>query len=306
MGQEPFGLLELGSNSLKFYLVVPGNEGTYSVETHRRPWNVAHDFFAAGRLSESTIEEIIEALRSSERHSRGVRLSTMIGIATGVFRELEDLPTVTAHVGRHTGLRIRVISGEDEARLMAKCLPAEKRQGVVVLCDLGGATLQWTWIEDGKTKGWGSQPLGAIRNEYEFRHLRTRLEEYLRESTKYCDERLLALPVLDGGTVLATGGTARAAAQCLGHDRIAGDSLRRLLEEVLCHGAPSHLGRERQVVFLPGLVILERVLTRCRAEFLECAEISVRDGLTQRLIRALATHRRSQLHATLLLGTHWP
>jgi exopolyphosphatase/pppGpp-phosphohydrolase len=60
---------------------------------------------------------------------------------------------------------------------------------------------------------------------------------------------------------------------------------------------------ERQAVFLPGLVILERILVRTGAAAIEHAMTSVRDGMAERLIQLLGTHRRQDLHSTLLLHT---
>ena len=52
MEQKPFGLFELGSTSLKFYLVKLGESEKEMIETRKFPWNLAHEFFSAGRISE--------------------------------------------------------------------------------------------------------------------------------------------------------------------------------------------------------------------------------------------------------------
>lgn len=303
MMEQPFGLLELGSNSLKFYLVTPSPSGGHMLKTHKFPWTVAHDFFSTGRVAPSTLDGVLKSLRNVQEVSEGVPIATMLAVATGVFRELPDIAELGTRMKAETGIRLRVISGEDEAKLMAKCLPREESEASVLLCDLGGATTEWAWIERGTGKAWGSLPLGAIRSQYRFRALQG-TPSYLEETIRATDEVLSSLIVPPAGTrVMATGGTANAVARVTGSDLISLDALRKLIETILHEGPPPVLRPERQMVFLPGLAILERILVRTGAAALEHARTSVRDGMAERLIQLLGSHRREDLHSTLLLRT---
>ncbi|HVR76094.1 MAG TPA: hypothetical protein VMT52_17315 [Planctomycetota bacterium] len=301
--EQPFGLLELGSNSLKFYLVTPCASGGHMLKTHKFPWTVAHDFFSTGRVAPSTLDGVLKTLHKVEEVSEGVPLATMLAVATGIFRELPEIAVLGTRMKAESGIRLRVITGEDEAKLMAKCLPREESEASVLLCDVGGATTEWAWIERGTGRAWGSLPLGAIRNQYRFRELQGS-PSYLGESVRATDEVLSSLIVPPAGTrVMATGGTAKAAAKVTGSDIVSLDALRKLIETVLHEGPPPVLRPERQSVFLPGLVILERILVRAGAASLEHAMTSVRDGMAERLIQLLGSHRREDLHSTLLLRT---
>lgn len=303
MKEEPFGLLEFGSNSLKFYIVEFGVGASYHVKTYKRPWGVAHDFFTNGGISEESVREILDAIRDVQASSEGIPLSSMLVVATGVFREIEERDDLAALIREKTSVRMRVISGEEEARLMAKCFPKDTGQGSFLLCDLGGATTEWAWILDGQRKACGSLALGAIRLERKFGYLKARPAEYLSQTTQYCDLELRQLPPLPATTVLATGGTAKAVSRLLGVSSIGRDRLNGLIDQVVEEGPPETLKPERQVVFLAGIVILDRILECCDADFLECAHASVRDGMAHRLIHLLSSFRRSDLHSTLLLHT---
>jgi exopolyphosphatase/guanosine-5'-triphosphate,3'-diphosphate pyrophosphatase len=303
MSEEPFGLLELGSNSLKFYRVKPEAGGRYSIQTHKRTWKVAHEFFREGRLTEKSADEILEALGSVERIADGIPLQGMLAVATGVFREIGNLHEIAARTQKALGLRLRVIRGEDEARLMAKCYETRPGQESTLLGDLGGASLEWVWIRKGASPAWGSVPLGAIRNHYLFGALKDAPEELLRRSREYCRSCLEALPIPAGTPVTTTGGTAKALARLLESTTIRRATLNEILQGTLRDGPPSELKPERREVFLPGLIILDELLGRCGMDRLECASTSVRDGMAYCLIRLLAKYRRDQLHSTLLLHT---
>ncbi len=302
LGDKPFGLLELGSNSLKFYLVDSLSGPSPSIKTKKFPWRIAHEFFSRGALGDEAIEELTTSIKGVESYSKGIPLDSMLAVATGVFREIPNATEIAKHVKAATGIRIRVISGSDEAKLMARDFHLqETATGPTLLSDLGGATMEWAFVDNRSYRDWGSLPLGAIRNQYKFQSLRSDPAEYVQRSSKYCDEALRQLPIQDTVQVVATGGTAKAMAKCLGNNVVPLHEVRRLMEQVLREGAPNLLKPIRRLVFLPGIVILWRVLVRCKAQSFTYGKTSVRDGMAGRLTRLLGTYQRDKLHATLLL-----
>ncbi|MBI4583724.1 MAG: hypothetical protein HY717_06850 [Planctomycetes bacterium] len=301
MEEKPFGLLEMGSHSLKLYLVGMDDAGGYTITTQKFPWSIAHDFFLNGRVEEAALAEAAELIRGVEKVAPQVPLSSMIAVATGVFRELPNIDLIISRIKSECGVRVRVISGEDEAKLMAKSFQNEDADGSVFLFDLGGATMEWVWFQAGVDRGCGSLPLGAIRNEYKFMRLKENAAAYLQESSAYCDGKLEPLPFSKGVEVVGSGGTAKALSACFGKDIVTLEELRLFMERVLREGAPEILKPSRRAVFLPGLVIIWRVLVRCQAKAVKYGNTSVRNGMAGRLVRLLGTHRREDLHATLLL-----
>ena len=230
-------------------------------------------------------------------------MSSMLAVATGVFREIREIRALSIALKEVLGLRLRVITGEDEARLMARGFASSGRPGSLLLCDLGGATTEWAWIRDQELRGFGSLPLGAIRNEYRVGHLKSVPGALLAESARVCDEALRALPAIPGAEVLATGGTARAVAALAKKEVLPLAELRALRDATLREGPPAELKPERQAVFLSGVIILERLCAHVGALALENAQTSVREGLAERLAMLVKTKQVEDLHATLLLQT---
>ncbi len=303
MRTKPFGLLELGSNSLKFYRVERAQAETYRIATHKIPWRVAHDFFSGQTLHDESVEEILSALREVKTMAADLEISGMLSLATGVFREISDINSLAERIKKESGLRLRVISGKDEAKLMARGFKA-KSSGSVVLGDLGGATTEWAWIEGGRTKSWGSLRLGAIRQGCLLRELEDQPESYLEKGRELCDLELRGLPVETKSALLFTGGTAKALANTGGNDDISREDLKAVIREVLKGGAPESLEPSRREVYLPGLIILERLMARCQAPSLKYSRTSVREGMASRLVDLLDKKGgRHDLHSTLLLHT---
>ena len=303
MAERPFGLLELGSNSLKFYLIDNPKSPAPTIATNKIPWDVAHDFFLTGRVMDKTVSEVVASIQHVEQFANGLPLSSMLALATGVFREIRNIDGLKKRVMADAGVRVRVITGKDEARLMAKDFHQHVGRDAAFLIDLGGATMEWAWFDAGSPQEYESLPLGAIRNEYLFRELKDDHQQYLTESGAFCDKKLASLPFKSPVAVIATGGTAKAAAACTDGNRVGKEQLLKLMATVQRDGPPASLKPARQAVFLPGLVILWRVLERCRAGHFTYSKASVRDGMAGRLVRLLGKHKREDLHATLLLNT---
>ncbi len=300
-----FGLLELGSNSLKLYLVDMAAEGPDgpAIETVKFPWRIAHEFFAHGRLPESGVDEIVERLGQARDRAPGIRFEEVLAVATGVFRELPGLDRIRTRVKAETGVRIRVISGRDEATLMGRGFRELPVTAPAMLCDLGGATMEWVWLGGAGESVCGSAPLGAIRNHYRFPEVGADPAAFVQRSAEHCDQILTELPSAPSAQLVATGGTARALAQVIGADRIPIATIAELAAEVASSGPPAGLEESRREVFLPGLIILWRTALHCGASELAYGTSAVRHGMVVRLLQLLEKHQPDQLHATQLLRT---
>jgi exopolyphosphatase/guanosine-5'-triphosphate,3'-diphosphate pyrophosphatase len=284
---RPVGLLEMGTMSLKAYLVGRPIGTVYPIETLKFPWRVGHSYFGTGAVGETTVREIVERVREAGRLAGDFPLAGTRAIATGVFRELPCFDTIAQRLLDATGVRAELISGRVEAELLVEELRARGTDGPTAAFDLGGATTEWAWLGGGCEGDCGSLPLGAIRDYYRHAHLLARHADYLAHSSDACDDVLNGLPVPVPVDVVATGGTVRSLASLVGSPVIDVGQVRALVVKALQDGAPPELSPSRREVFLPGLVILWRILVRCRARALRYGTSAGRRALVLRSLGAL-------------------
>jgi hypothetical protein len=109
-------------------------------------------------------------------------------------------------VFEETGLRLRVIRGEDEAWLVARAFDEFDPGRPAVLCDSGGSTLGWGSLRRGDTTCGEACPRG-VGNTVRFAHLRDRPEPCQRLSGSHCDGALGKIRVESGCGLIVTGGT---------------------------------------------------------------------------------------------------
>lgn len=297
---EVFALVEMGSNSLKLYLVPRGADAATTIETLKFPWRIGHDLFA-GQAGAATADQVIERVVAARRELSGRPVVGVLAIATGVFRELPELDDLARRIEAETGIRPRVISGQDEAALMARGFRELAIAPPAVMVDLGGASLEWAWLPASGSQRSGSLPLGAIRNQYRFAALEG-TAEHRRAAAAHCDQLLAPLPIVAPARVVATGGTAEALASVVGREQVTAAELDAVIEQVERDGPPAQLKPGRKPVFLSGLIILSRVVARCGAGGLAYGTSAVRLGMVRRLIQLLDQFPPSQLRATQLLG----
>ena len=112
----------------------------------------------SSRLSAAGVEATIATLKEYAALVRGYEI---IPFATEAVRRAQDGAEFIARVEREVGIRINLLSPEDEARLALK--GATKKPGPVTVCDLGGGSLEIISATDGVNPEYSkSLPLGVV------------------------------------------------------------------------------------------------------------------------------------------------
>ncbi|MEH0417938.1 Ppx/GppA phosphatase family protein [Streptomyces sp. B21-083] len=251
-----------------------------------------------GRLDKVGMKSVERAV--AEAVTAGPRLPgpEVFAFATSVIRDAPNRDEIIARVARATGTRLRVLSGEEEARLayVAARQWAGPTAGRLLVLDIGGGTVEIASGTGDQPRVVNSLPLGARRITRDWlpggtAPSRRRLAEVLR----YLRESLEAVPDLPraepGGRVLASSKTfeqlARLAAAQSRTPRTGRLTLPRLRTavSVLADAAPSHraklpgISRHRAEQSLAGALIAQALMEACGAKSVEICPWSTREGL---------------------------
>jgi exopolyphosphatase/guanosine-5'-triphosphate,3'-diphosphate pyrophosphatase len=186
--------IDIGSNSIRQTIADVSPSGVIRVvdEMKAAP-RLGAGLHKNGALGEIAIQNALSTL------SRMATLSNQLGvkrtevIATSAVREASNGEDFLKLVRAETGLKIRVLRGEDEARLSFRSALAHFDLGVgrAVVMDIGGGSLELALSADGLVERLISLPLGAIRVTEEYlvppakkkamRKLRKHVRSELRE-----------------------------------------------------------------------------------------------------------------------------
>ena len=155
-------VIDVGSNSVRLVLYRVEGRAIWTVFNEKVLAGLGRDLTQTGRLSETGVQVALTALRRFRAVLDGVKPAEIYTAATAAVREAHDGPEFVERVRRETGLKLRVLSGEEEARLSALGVRAGQPLAEGVVGDLGGSSLELILLGKGKPKPGVTLPLGPL------------------------------------------------------------------------------------------------------------------------------------------------
>ncbi|MBA3048064.1 MAG: Ppx/GppA family phosphatase, partial [Brevundimonas sp.] len=134
--------IDIGSNSVRLVLYRLEGRAIWTVFNEKVLAGLGRDLATTGRLSVEGAAQALTALKRFAAVIEGVQPAHTFVAATAAVREAADGREFCDRVAAETGLRIRVLSGEEEARYAALGVLAGAPQATGVVGDLGGASLE--------------------------------------------------------------------------------------------------------------------------------------------------------------------
>ena len=218
--KAPRAVVDIGSNSARLLVVRATDQGHLDVVSDARvALRLVREVDASGRLTRTAASHTVQTLQAFTAIARRHGAREVAAVATAAVRDAANREAFLAEVKRRTGVTLRVLSGEDEARLAllgaVAALPVES--GVVA--DLGGGSMELAAFARRRFRSGVTLPLGALRlSDVHLRHDPPRADE-LDALAAHVREQLDAVrdvDLHDGAPLVGTGGTIRALAKAAG------------------------------------------------------------------------------------------
>lgn len=168
MASEPeqcVAIIDLGSNSFRMVVFSASGGSWQPKDECSAAVRIGGGLAATGRLSEDAMTRALNTLDAfterCERH--GLDDHTVDAVATSAIRDAENGGAFLEQVRLRTGLDVRVLSREQEARYgyLAAVNSTTLTDGCVL--DLGGGSLQLVRVDGRLARESGSWRLGAVR-----------------------------------------------------------------------------------------------------------------------------------------------
>ncbi|CAN7257024.1 Ppx/GppA phosphatase family protein [Phenylobacterium sp. LjRoot225] len=161
-------VIDLGSNSVRLVIYRVEGRAIWTVFNEKALAGLGRDLPVTGRLSTEGVEVALAALHRFRTLLNGWGTEEITAAATAAVRESADGEAFLRRVKAETGLDVRVLSGEEEARYAALGVLAGDPTAAGVVGDLGGSSLELVRLtdgapQDGATLALGPFALGAPR-----------------------------------------------------------------------------------------------------------------------------------------------
>ncbi len=298
--QRRIAAIDVGSNSIRQIIADVRADGTIDVvdEMKAHP-RLGKGLDASGALSTESMDAAIEALQRMATLAKQFDAQRIEAVATSAVREAENSEFFLAKVKQATGLKLRVLQGEDEARLTFRSALAhfDLGAGRSVITDIGGGSLELALAAEGVVDRLTSLPLGAMRLTERF--LQDPKPRALDRLRKYVRKRIK--PIISsrdwrGARVIGSGGTftnlagvyltrqGTFAAKSVHGTVIPREDVEHILDwlsemSIEERRSTPGLNADRADIIVAGVAVIAEVLARTDARGVEVSRYGIREGL---------------------------
>lgn len=292
--------IDVGSNSIRQIIADVRPDGTIDVidEMKAHP-RLGRGLEASKALSTESMDLAIEALQRMATLAKQQGAQRIEAVATSAVRDAENSELFLARVKQATGLRLRVLNGEDEARLSFRSALAhfDLGRGRTVVLDIGGGSLELALAAEGVVDRLTSLPLGAIRlTERYLQGSGAKGLRKLRKSVRKAIKPIISGRDWRGARVIGSGGTFTNLAGLhltrqgiFSAKSVHGTVIPRVdVEHILDSLAETSaderrampgLNADRADIIVAGIAVIAEVLSRVDARELEVSRYGIREGL---------------------------
>jgi exopolyphosphatase/guanosine-5'-triphosphate,3'-diphosphate pyrophosphatase len=305
--------IDCGTNSIHMIVVRVRPDLSFEVIDREKEMIRLGSGGLGGRaLTDQAMTAALQALSKFRRLAESHQVEEILAAATSAVREAENGGEFLAAVERETGIRLQVISGTEEARLihLAAVYGVDVAGASAVVVDIGGGSVEITHGAGNALRAAKSFKLGVIRLTERFvrtdplssrderklvRHIDGQLAAYLRDISAAGFDRVIGT----SGTILSLGTVAAAGRGRVPDEvrslRVPAKQIRRLRKEVVARNMAARmklpgLDPRRADLIVAGAVLLDSIMKHLDAGEITLSDLALREGLVLDYIQRNRKH----------------
>lgn len=166
-----YAAIDIGSNAIRLLIKkirVNGKQGQKpltKVLLLRIPLRLGFDVFACGEIPDIKVNKLVRAIKAFGQLMKVYEVSKFRACATSAMRDAKNGKAVIKKVFKHTGIKIEIIDGQEEAALVynnhIECM--EDRSGNYIYVDVGGGSTEVNLLNNGELVFSKSYNIGTVR-----------------------------------------------------------------------------------------------------------------------------------------------
>ncbi|MGE3842899.1 MAG: Ppx/GppA phosphatase family protein [Vicinamibacterales bacterium] len=295
--------IDIGTNSVHMIVVRVRADLSFEViDREKEMVRLGAGGLDGRKLTEAAMAAGLQALSKFRRLADAHEVDEIIATATSATREAENGGDFLAAIAQQTGIRAKIISGAEEARLihLAATYGIDLEGGKGVVIDIGGGSTEVTLGGPGDAQLARSFKLGVIRlteryvksdplTSREERRLVKHIESTVGAHVNEIRKRGYARVIGTSGTILSLGAMAAAAqGNNAGGDlrnvRVGAKAIRRLRKQLVGLDQRDRLelpglDPRRADISVAGSVLIDTLLRVLEADEITLCDLALREGL---------------------------
>ena len=301
MPRTRLAAIDVGTNSIHMIVVEQHRHGSRVIDKEKEMVQLGRGSLEGRPLTDEAMERGIDALRRMAGIARRWKVQEIAAVATSAIREAPNGRKFIAAAQRAAGIKIRVISGEEEADYIYRAVRSavDFHGGTALVIDIGGGSVELITATSDEVFFTGSEPLGALRMAQMFgldrastpamvadcrAHVRKRLKTALaRISTLGFD-----FAVGTSGTIVALASLASSVDDPVasGLKWLSRKRLRDLIVDLAPLGVADRartfaIDERRAETLLAGAIVLDEIMRRLDMQQLRACDAALREGIVE-------------------------
>ena len=306
--------IDIGTNSLHMLVVRVRPDLSFEViDREKAMVRLGAGGLDGKALTTEAMTAALQALSKFKRLAESHTVDVILAVATSATREARNGGEFLARIEAETGIRPRVITGAEEARLihLAAVYGVDVGSARAVVIDIGGGSTEITLGTAASTLAAKSFKIGVIRLTERFvksdplsgrdeqkltKHVLSEIDRHCEQITATGFDRVIGT----SGTILSLGTVATAMGEGTVPDElrnlhVSAKHIRRLRKEVVALSLAQRLtlpglDPRRADLVVAGAVLLDAILRRLGAEDITLCDLALREGLVLDYIRRNSKH----------------
>lgn len=289
-------VIDIGSNSIRMSLYERQGQDIKRL-LHQKRMTGLIGYVEDGVMPKEGLEVVCSVLADFEKILNNLHVEKAAVFSTASLRNIENTEEAVRYIEKQTGIKVDVISGEEEAMLDFVGVTSLLKQDSGLVVDIGGGSTELVAFEKRRAQRAVSLPMGSLNIYKKFVDDILPTQKEQRQIKDYVQTKINEMKDWQGTraeTICGVGGTLRAAGRLnqkiLGQEEssIRAEDIKEILKK-LEKDAKKYLLRivpERIHTMIPGLMILEGVIECFGCKRIEISRYGVREGyLFEKVLR---------------------
>ena len=280
-----YAAIDIGTNAARLLVgeVMSKDQSFFikKISYTRIPLRLGEDVFESGKVSKDKIDDFLKTMKAFKLISEIFDVQEVRAVSTSAMREATNANKIIDSIKEETGIKIEIISGDEEASLIFSNFFAMELDLSVpfVVIDVGGGSTELSVFENGEKIASKSFNVGTLRI------LKGKSDESVWENIH--DWILKYVDLSSDHQIFGTGGNINKAHKMLGYSfeepiglvemKELRDKLARLtIDERIDQ---FHMKPDRADVIVPALDIFSYILNEIGANSLMVPKVGLADGM---------------------------
>jgi exopolyphosphatase/guanosine-5'-triphosphate,3'-diphosphate pyrophosphatase len=295
--------IDVGTNSIHMIIAEAQRHGYRVIDKEKQMVQLGRGSLEGKMLTEDAFERGVSTLRSMADIARRHQVNDVVAVATSAIREAPNRRRFINEVQKAAGVKLRVISGEEEADYIYRAVRAavDFHGGTALSIDIGGGSVEMIVGTTEEVFFTRSEPAGALLFTQKFDLGSAVSDERLKKCRRYV-RKLLKKPLARIASIgfdftIGTSGTITTLAALAAHPDAATSGLRWLtrarVRDLIAQLAPLSaaeraktfsIDEKRAETLLGGAVVLDEIMRGLDLERLRSCDTSLREGIVESML----------------------